>query len=225
MAGDDLLDNFCWAALTGPQRGFGESMGRAAQFQHDVLPVAAMDDNSDSAAWRDLAVLGGGRETVVVAREVFVPDDWTRVREVPIQQMVDDGLEAVPDPEAEILGPDDLPAMMHLLTVSPPGGPFLQRTSELGTFLGLRDKDRLVAMAGERIRFDGWTEISAVVTDPQYRGRGYASRLVRALAADIRARGERVFLHTGNERAVKLYERLGFVTRAELTMGRYVKQV
>jgi predicted GNAT family acetyltransferase len=79
-------------------------------------------------------------------------------------------------------------------------------------------------MAGERIRVDGWTEISAVATDPRYRGRGYASRLERALAADIRARGERVFLHTGNERVVKLYERLGFATRAELTMGTYVKQ-
>nr|WP_296073574.1 GNAT family N-acetyltransferase [uncultured Actinoplanes sp.] len=225
MASDDLLDNFCWAALTGPQRRFGEFLGRAARFQPELLPVAAMDDNSDSAAWRDLAVLAGGRQTLVVARNVVAPHDWTTVREVPIRQMVDDGAEAAPDPEARILGPDDVPAMMNLLSVSPPGGPFLKRTPELGTFLGLWRDDRLIAMAGERIRVDGWTEISAVVTDPQYRGRGYASRLVRALSAEIHARGDRVFLHIGNEGLVKLYERLGFAVRAEITMGMYVRQV
>lgn len=224
MAKDDLLDNFCWAALTGPLRGFGEFLGRAAQFQPEVLPVAALDDSSDPAAWRDLAALGGGRQTLVVGRNVVAPDDWTRVHEVPIQQMVDDGIEAAPDPAAKILGPDDVPAMMRLLTVAPPGGPFLKRTAELGTFLGLWDEGQLVAMAGERIRVDGWTEISAVATDPRYRGRGYASRLVRAVSAGIRARDERAFLHTSNDRLVDLYERLGFVTRAELTMGTYAKQ-
>jgi hypothetical protein len=109
MESDDLLDNFCWAALTGPQRGFGEFVGRAAQFQPDVLTAAAMDDNSDPAAWRDLAVLLGGQQTLVMARKVFLPDDWTRVRELPIRQMVDDKLEAAPDPEAKTLGPDDFP--------------------------------------------------------------------------------------------------------------------
>src|SRR3569623_3518625 len=136
MASDDLLDNFCWAALTGPQRKFGEFLGRAAQFQPELLPVSAMDDNCDPAAWRDLAVLGGGRQTLVVGRDVVAPHDWTRVREVSIRQMVDHGVEAAPDPEARILGPGDDPAMVHLLTVSPPGGPFLKRTPELGTFLG-----------------------------------------------------------------------------------------
>jgi hypothetical protein len=166
----DVLDNFCWAALTGPQRGFGEFLGRAAQFQRDVLPLAAMDDTSDPAAWHDLAALSGRRQAVVMAREVVAPDDWARVRELSIRQMVEDGLEIAPDPEAKILGPDDVPAMMHLLTVAPPGGRFLKRSSELGTFLGLWDKGQLIAMAGERIRVDGWTEISALATDPQYRG-------------------------------------------------------
>jgi hypothetical protein len=122
-----------------------------------------MNDNSDPAAWRDLAVLGGGRQTLVAPRKVAAPPDWTRVREVPIRQMVADGVEAAPGPEAKALGPDDVPGMMHLLTVSPPGGPFLERTPELGTFLGLWREERLVAMAGERVRPDGWTEISAVV--------------------------------------------------------------
>ena len=50
-------------------------------------------------------------------------------------------------------------------------------------------------MAGERLRLDGWTEISAVCTSPGHRGRGLASQLIGALVAAIELRSERVFLH------------------------------
>jgi predicted GNAT family acetyltransferase len=94
-------------------------------------------------------------------------------------------------------------------------GPFLARTIELGAYYGVRDGGRLVAMAGERLRPPGWTEISAVCTDERHRGRGLAGRLVRHVAAGIRARGEIPFLHaaSANTGAVRLYESLGFARR------------
>jgi predicted GNAT family acetyltransferase len=62
----------------------------------------------------------------------------------------------------------------------------------------------------------GATEISAVCTDPAARGRGLATRLVLAVAAGIRARGELPFLHASadNTTAIRLYEQLGFRLRA-----------
>ncbi|PPK60595.1 FR47-like protein [Actinokineospora auranticolor] len=92
------------------------------------------------------------------------------------------------------------------------------RTIELGTYLGIRRAGVLVAMAGERLRPPGWTEISAVCTDPAARGQGLATRLVLAVAAGIRARGETPFLHTGarNTNAIRLYEALGFRLRREM---------
>ncbi|MER7079185.1 FR47-like protein [Saccharopolyspora kobensis] len=74
-------------------------------------------------------------------------------------------------------------------------------------------------MAGERLRPAGWTEISAVCTAPQARGRGHAARLVRALTARINARGDRPFLHVAeaNTGAMALYEGLGFETRKHVT--------
>jgi ribosomal protein S18 acetylase RimI-like enzyme len=71
-------------------------------------------------------------------------------------------------------------------------------------------------MAGERFSApasdSGWTEVSAVCTDPAFRGQGLASRLIRAVAARIRARGDEVFLHVldTNLGAIALYERMGF---------------
>jgi predicted GNAT family acetyltransferase len=69
----------------------------------------------------------------------------------------------------------------------------------------------------------GWTEISAVCTDPAYRGHGLATRLVRAVAAGIRARGETPFLHTSaaNGAAIRLYESIGFRLRRHTAFAGY----
>jgi predicted GNAT family acetyltransferase len=103
------------------------------------------------------------------------------------------------------------------LTARTQPGPFLPRTIELGTYLGIRRDGRLVAMAGERLHPAGWTEISAVCTDEAWRGQGLSSRLILALGAGIRARGEIPFLHvlTTNP-AIGLYKKLGFRDRRAL---------
>ena len=75
-------------------------------------------------------------------------------------------------------------------------------------------------MAGERFQLDGWTEISAVCTRPDHRGRGLASLLVEALTAGIQRRSQRVFLHvlSTNTGAIRLYEALGFRIRQTSTI-------
>jgi predicted GNAT family acetyltransferase len=78
----------------------------------------------------------------------------------------------------------------------------------------------VVAMAGERMKPEGFTEVSGVCTLPDYRGRGYAGGLMRVVAARILARGEMPFLHVyaDNAGAIALYETLGFRFRRALTM-------
>ncbi|GAA3494576.1 hypothetical protein GCM10019016_016760 [Streptomyces prasinosporus] len=116
------------------------------------------------------------------------------------------------------LGADSVPELLDLVARTAPG-PFRPRTHELGTYLGVRVDGTLVAMAGERLRPPGWTEISTVCTAPDARGQGHAARLVSALVARIVVRGERPFLHVAetNTGAIALYERLGFRTRRQVT--------
>ncbi|GMA85333.1 hypothetical protein GCM10025868_05830 [Angustibacter aerolatus] len=125
---------------------------------------------------------------------------------------------AAPDPDAVRLTAADVPEMLALVERTRPG-PFLPRTIEMGTYLGVRREGRLVAMAGERLHPPGWTEISAVCTDESARGQGLATRLVLAVAHGIRERGETPFLHAAgdNTNAIRLYESLGFRLRRRTT--------
>ncbi|MCL6737959.1 GNAT family N-acetyltransferase [Streptomyces neyagawaensis] len=228
----DVLDNAVWSALTGPHAAFAEWVGGAARYPDDVYAFAALADPRDPAAWADLRTLVGAGAVVRVKPVDEVPDGWEILGGGQGVQLVDNGLRAEPDPEAERLGPADVPEILDLVARTKPG-PFLKRTVELGTYLGIRDGGRLIAMAGERsemgvppaegwgrIRPPGWTEISAVCTDPAYRGRGLATRLVRAVAAGIRDRGDTPFLHSAadNTSAVRLYESLGFTVRRRSTI-------
>jgi predicted GNAT family acetyltransferase len=110
--------------------------------------------------------------------------------------------------------------MVALAQLTEPG-PFLPRTHTMGRFIGIRIDGRLVAMAGERMRFPGFTEVSGVCTHPDYRGRRLARRLSSVVAHAIQQRGEQPFLHawTSNHAAIALYQSLGFEQRTTVQVA------
>lgn len=124
------------------------------------------------------------------------------------------------EPDIVTLTRDDASEMLALATLTEPG-PFRSRTHEMGHFRGVRIGGRLAAMAGERMRFPGFTEVSAVCTHPDFRGRGLARRLSKVVSAAIQARGETPFLHAwkNNHSAIALYETLGFRWRCDVNVA------
>lgn len=221
---DSLLDEPVRAALDGPQAHLAARHGNAVRYHPDVGPFLAPP--RDAAEWDDAAGLAGPGGVVVIRTVApfdeasgWVPADWTLEREIPGVQMVLEEARPVPvaeDPDLVRLTESDVDDMLALVGRTRPG-PFARRTHELGVYLGVRDElTGLVAMAGERMHVPGGCEISAVCTDPAARGRGLATRLIHAVAAGIRARGETVFLHASadNTAAIRLYSELGFRLRA-----------
>jgi ribosomal protein S18 acetylase RimI-like enzyme len=209
---DEVLSNPVWSALTGPQANFARRIGGAVGYAPDVSRFAALADPRDPQGWADLAVLTGpGSVVVLVGTAAPPPAAWTVLARIDGVCMSGADLEPAREPEARPLGPDDVEEMLDLVARTEPG-PFAPRTIELGGYLGIHRDGRLIAMAGERFRPTGWAEISAVCTDPDHRGEGLARRLVRAVAARIRARGEVPFLHAAgsNTGAIRLYEWMGF---------------
>ncbi|MFN4143730.1 GNAT family N-acetyltransferase [Aestuariivirga sp.] len=213
------LDRPVWHALESRQRAFAAASGRACRYLADVAPfAAAADDSPDALA--DLAALipEDGRILLLQAGPAPVPPGTAAEMEAEGVQMVAGRL-AGNEAGTDIveLGAADAAEMVELASLTKPG-PFLMRTHELGSFVGIRAAGQLVAMAGERMKLPGLTEVSGVCTHPEFRGRGYARRLSLAAAARIAARGETPFLHAfaGNRAAIRLYEQLGFVHRSPM---------
>jgi ribosomal protein S18 acetylase RimI-like enzyme len=219
MAADqDVLDNAVWHALHGAHAHLAVRHGRAARFLPEVSVFGAVD-RFDDESWADLAALDHPAPTAVVFRP-DIPDppaDWEIAFGGEGQQMVLDRLRPAPVPTTRALTAADVAEMLDLVARTRPG-PFGPRTIELGAYHGVFEDGRLVAMAGERLRVPGHTEISAVCTAPEARGRGLAAGLTTLVARGILARGDVPFLHhaTDNDPARRVYERLGFRRRRDV---------
>lgn len=219
---ETLLDNPAWYALTDRQAWQGERNGDAARYVPAISPIAALRTASVEAL-ESLAALCG-RDLVMVlsaAAELPASARLRVVRSVPVRQMVCETVPAAIELTAQRLGNDDATDMVALVKLTEPG-PFAERTVELGSYYGVRNQaGRLVAMAGERLKPRGWTEISGVCTHPDGRGRGYAQALVVRLTAAALARGDGAFLYVAvgspsQHVATRLYERVGYRFRRQM---------
>jgi len=217
-----VLDNPAWHALTGPHAAFAIGDDLVRQYPADVAPFVAVRTWDDPRVWDALAELvGPGAEIGLSSTEELPPAGWeTLGRGDGVQLVETDALRPRPDDEAIVLGADDVPEMLALVERNQPG-PFRPRTYQLGRYIGIRREGALIAMAGERLHPEGWTEISAVATDAAFRGQGLASRLVLDVAFHIQERGDRALLHAAatNVGAIAVYERLGFTLRRHTTFS------
>jgi predicted GNAT family acetyltransferase len=210
------LDRPVWNALTTRQRDLAVGDDLARRFDPEIGPFAAVaHDDGEHLARLSALVAEHGRAVLLQRDASPVPPGTVEQVRVPGVQLVLDRLAAVPATAPIVaLGPADASEMVALAKLTEPG-PFSARTPELGGFVGVRVDGRLVAMAGERMKPEGFTEVSGVCTHPGHRGHGYAAMLSAAVSDRIVERGETPFLHAfaSNRAAVALYERLGFALR------------
>jgi predicted GNAT family acetyltransferase len=214
------LDRPIWSALTTGWAHLAEGTPAAWRIDRAIgLFGAAADDSPQSLAALAALVPEDGELWLVERAPMRLPDGIRLVKEGLAVQMVLDTLvqtDRTP-PAIAPLGDADGAEMFALATRTEPG-PYVRYSHRLGGFVGVRVDGRLVAMAGERMRMPGYAEISAVCTDPDWRGRGLAGHLTRHVANAILARGETPFLHcyASNMGTIALYEAMGFRVRTEI---------
>lgn len=223
------LDNPAWHALSGEQRAFGMVGERAARYLPDISPIAAVADQSPEALVELADFVEPGRFVAVFAPGELPDELWRLGAMAPLTQWV------CPDPpaiDAEVdwveLTDEHAESMLQLARETDPG-PFEARTNRLGAYIGVLRDDVLVAMAGERICFPGYREVSAVCTHGAYTGRGFAQALVVEIVRRQQSAGCVPFLHvrTGSPaeaQAIHVYEKLGFQKRGDYAMTVLVRK-
>ena len=217
---DHPLNRPVWSALISRQASLAIGDEQALRFDPAyALFAAAADASSEStAALAALNTSPNGMGLVETGDTQLPPGAVVRAQAICVQ-MVASTLTAGGKAVAfQPLGEADAAEMLALATLTVPG-PFFGKTHRLGDFIGIKVDGRLIAMAGERMKPDGFTEVSGVCTHPDFRGQGYAGALMRIVTQRILERGEQAFLHAyaANKATIALYETLGFRVRTTVT--------
>jgi predicted GNAT family acetyltransferase len=215
------LDRPVWNALTSGWAQFALGGPKAIQLAPDYGPFAATADRSTESLAALSQCVPGEHDLWIVETDDFpAPPGMTVAMRAAIAQMVAEDVSTTPpDFDVVTLDESDAAEMLALARLTRPG-PFTVATHRLAQFIGVRRDGRLVAMAGERMKLTGLSELSGVCTHPAYRGNGYGDALSRIITRRILDRGETAFLHAyeGNAVAVELYRAMGYTTRQTMTL-------
>jgi GNAT superfamily N-acetyltransferase len=219
------LDNPAWWALTGVQQQFAIGTQQVKRYQRGILPFAALE----TATTENLVTLSDlfepGEIFYLIGELPPLPAGMQLLKELPCVQMVLQQPIALPDNVVPVtpLNATYSADMLHLINKVQPGY-YEKDTWRLGNYAGIWQQEQLVAIAGERMRLHQLTEISAICTDPAYTGRKYAQYLIAHLCNNNLQTGNTPFLHVvhTNERAIRLYEYLGFTTRRTIPFWQLV---
>jgi predicted GNAT family acetyltransferase len=216
------LDRPVWNSLCTSHACLSVGGDLARRYRSDVNLFASSRDDGREVQ-EALAALVAPGETIYIlqAAPITIPRALIAAQQALGVQMVATKAVAAPEDERVMaLADEDAPEMVALAELTKPG-PFLVNTQRMGEFIGVRIGGRLAAMAGERMRFPGFTEVSGVCTHPDFRGQDIARLLSMIVAARIAKRGDTPFLHAWktNVAAIALYESLGFRRRADVNVA------
>jgi predicted GNAT family acetyltransferase len=222
FADEHALDNPVWSCLTTRHARLAQGDGLALRYPPDYSPLsglpAATPDNLQAL---QALVEVGDAVAVAGAHVPEWPANWETLHRIRLVQMIRRETTPLGEVGAEVavLTKADVGDMLALVELTHPG-PFRERTIELGTFVGVRQRGRLLAMAGERMWIGDNREVSAVCTHPEAQGRGLARALMGRVINRMLRAGQTPILHVegANERAIGMYEGLGFVRRAEFPL-------
>ena len=217
------LDNPIWNALVSGNSNLAHGNSLVKYYAENVAPFVGFEDYS-TANFNTLHELVTDQRVlaVVSAEEIIIPNNWKVLNNMKILQMVFDGPIPPETLNRELVTLQDkhIPGMLALTKMTNPG-PFSERTIDFGNYKGIFINNELAAMAGYRTQPSPYIEISAVCTHPNHLGNGYAGTLINYHIRQIIAASGIPYLHsrTDNANAIRLYQKLGFSIRKDMTFN------
>jgi ribosomal protein S18 acetylase RimI-like enzyme len=227
----DLFTDPVWHALNTRHSHLAVIEGDARRYPVNVAPFATLAKPTELALWELHSLLAPGEYVWLFGTHYPQLPELRNEGTLECVQMVlpVELAEKASPIELQRLSGADSDAMVALTDVAFPGF-FRSHTYEMGTYYGawLDSRERsgkLIAMAGERLTLDGYTEISGVCTLPEHRGKGLAANLIARVARGHVEQNVVSFLHVTatNTNAIELYRRLGFVETRRVTLTKLAR--
>lgn len=216
------LDRPIWNALNTRHAALALGGDLAKRYAPSIHPFAcSRDERPESlAALADMAAPGDTLIFLQADEFVLPPGFAATMTAFGVQMVAERHMPLIEDDRITPLGEADAADMLELALLTKPG-PFTLKAQALGCFWGIKENGRLIAMAGERLKQNGMTEVSGVCTHPDVRGRGLGRLLTLYVAGNVCAKDEQPFLHTyaTNAAAIALYEKIGFRLRTRMNVA------
>jgi GNAT superfamily N-acetyltransferase len=209
------LNNPAWYSLSESHKHFAVGNDKVTRYQKDIAPFLANHSEEEDFLLQPDQLVAINDSFFIIGDLPALPDNYLIESRLLCVQMICTSLIKINTTAAvEELGEPDDAQMTALINLVQPGY-YKPGTRLMGDYYGIRHNGQLISMTGERMRMNGFTEISAVVTHPEFTGRHYAQQLIAHTVNKNIEAGIIPFLHVAqtNERAIKLYEHLGFTQR------------
>ncbi|WP_192257149.1 GNAT family N-acetyltransferase [Mesorhizobium caraganae] len=217
-----ILDRPVWSALDTRHRIFANGDKLARRYPASIVPFAASGaDDAESLQALGRLVPAGESVFMLQSDPIALPPELTATTTAfGVQMVAEAPLPTVSDERVQQLTLDDAAEMLALASLTRPG-PFTLKALSLGDFWGVKINGRLAAMAGERMKQPGYSELSGVCSHPDFRGGGLGRLLSVFVSNRIMARGEVPYLHAyaNNANAIGLYESIGFRLRSKMNVA------
>jgi predicted GNAT family acetyltransferase len=217
MTGDNL-DNPVWHSLSETHQAFVINEGNAKFYQPEYCPFGGLISSEQAqvaiAHYASMVI-----SFYIVGEQPALPPHLKIKTELVCYQMIcHDWIKSEASGSIRKLVEIDGPRLYELVNRVQPGY-FRPETNKLGDYYGIFKNGELIAAAGERMKMNNFTEVSAVVTDPRHTGKGYASQLIAHTVNTILDQGKTPCLHVAetNHHAVRLYQKLGFIVRRKIS--------
>lgn len=215
---ENKLDNPVWNSLSETHGGFVLDYGNTKFYNPDYCPFGGFI-NSQSTLEASNQYSVATDNFFIVGEKPEISNSLKIVKElICLQMIVYNKIEVSITEYIVKLTEEHNDKLVHLVNLVQPGY-FKNKTASLGNYYGIFKEDQLVAITGERMKMNDFTEVSAIITHPDHIGKGYAKQLIAHCVNNIFSENKIPYLHVveSNIGAIGLYEKLGFVTRRKMS--------